>query len=251
MAQSLTRPTQATSPTPPFFTTSPSICLPRGCENKAPSYNTHTPNIYRQQEYDLLAPCINKPLTSATMDNTFTNADEYRKNFLASAAAGEGEERLANSHDKFADTTHTNNATRSSRRSVDSSDVRNLQKQLFELSKENEMLKEVLGRIHGKSAPKCSCSDGDAKIEEAMKDLKLEQQQLSKDVPQISPLSDSDDTSNEQVPRTIDISDRSGYNLDLRDTNDMENNTKEGKQKKFNYIATDDERAIDYFQLYS
>ena len=76
-----------------------------------------------------------------------------------------------------------------------------------------------------------------AEVEEIMKDLKLE----TKDMPQISPLSDSDETTNEQMPRTIDISDRSGYS-------DMEN---EGKQKKFNYITSDDERPIDYFELYS
>ena len=175
-------------------------------------------------------------------NNTVTDASKCR------SAAGGGDERLANSNsqDGFAaDTTHNTNKTHTNNATKpkiigDSADVRNLQQQFFELSKENEMLKEVLEKIHQKSAPKCSCSDGhdgEAKIEEIMKDLKLE----TKDMPQISPLSDSDETTNEQVPRTIDISDRSGYS-------DMEN---EGKQKKFNYITTDDERQIDYFQLYS
>ena len=183
---------------------------------------------------------------SATMeDNNITADDDKSRKFLAIATGGGGE-RLADSQDDFAadttqtnKTTHINNATKS-KIIGDSADVRNLQQQFFELSKENEMLKEVLEKIHKKSAPKCSCSDGhdgEAKIEEIMKDLKLE----TKDMPQISPLSDSDETTNEQVPRTIDISDRSGYS-------DMEN---EGKQKKFNYITSDDERPIDYFELYS
>ena len=190
-------------------------------------------------------PCNNStPSISATMDdsNTTTDASKVGKT-LASAAGGGGER--SNSQDDFsADKTHdTNKIDNATKPKIigDSADVRNLQQQFFELSKENEMLKEVLDKIHQKSAPKCSCSDGhgsEAKIEEIMKDLKLE----LTDVPQISPLSDSDETNNEQVPRTIDISDRSGYG------SDMEN---EGKQKKFNYITSDDERPIDYFELYS
>ena len=170
---------------------------------------------------------------------------------------------MANGRDDFADATHTHNVSRSSKRSGPSfssdSDIRNLQKVVFNLSEENEKLKELLGRIQRESAPKCSAklsSRGDAKIEEVMKDLKLEQQQLG--APQIAPLSDCSDTSNEyEVPQTIDISDRSGESLDHRNLNDMENiitgkpKQQQRKKMQFNYCSNDDEGPIDYYQIYS
>ena len=139
------------------------------------------------------------------------------------------------------------------------SDVRRLQKEFFDLSKENELLKELLDRIERGSIQKRStnkCSDGDAKIEEMLKDMKLEKQQ--QDAPQIVPLSDcDDDTFNEYLPRNIDISDRSGDDLNLRNPNDMDSGITEQqkqsdrKEKKYNYCTADGEGPIDYFQLYS
>ena len=166
------------------------------------------------------------------------------------------EERVANS---------VGRSSKTKRSGHSNSDVRNLQKQFFDLSKENELLKELLDRIQRESVPKCNtnkkCSGADAKIEEMLKDLKMEKQQqqlLQKDAPQIAPLSDcDDDTSNEYLPRTIDISDRSGDSLDVRNQNDMDSSTTEPqkqpeiKQKKYNYCTADGEGPIDYFQLYS
>ncbi len=141
------------------------------------------------------------------------------------------------------------------------SDVRKLQKQFFDLSKENELLKELLDRIERGAIQKSSsnkCSDGDAKIEEMLKDLKLEKQQQQRDAPQIAPLSDcDDDASNEYLPRNIDISNRSGDDLDLCNPNLMDSGiTEQHKQpdrkpKKYNYCTADGEGPIDYFQLYS
>ena len=76
--------------------------------------------------------------------------------------------------------------------------------------------------------------------------------------PQIAPLCDCSDTSNEyEVPQTIDISDRSGDSLDHRNLNDMESSiTRQPKQQQrkkmqFNYCSNDDEGPIDYYQIYS
>jgi len=181
--------------------------------------------------------------------------EEFRKN--DDAGGGEGKKG------DFADTTHTNKG--SLKRSGQSqSDIRNLQQELFDLSRENDVLKEILERIQRESVPKRgknNTSGGDdAKIEEVMNDLQLKQQ-LPKDAPQIAPLSDCDDTSNEQeVPRTIDISDRSGgsgepiSNLDLSNPSDRENDMEgqpKQEKKQFNYCRTESEGEIDYFQIYS
>lgn len=208
------------------------------------------------------------PLTTTTIgkdDASKSSQLKFPNNDVA------GGERAANSgqKDDFADSTTINDSgsaqpSGSLKRSGQSqSDVRDLQKEFFELSRENELLKEMLEKIQRESAPKRSknnSSGGDTgKIEEIMKDLHLEQQ-LPTDSPQIAPLSDCDDTSNEQeVPRTIDIdiSDRSGGScttLHLSNRSDDRENTMEEqpkKQKQFNYCRTEDEGEIDYFQIYS
>lgn len=172
-----------------------------------------------------------------------TDASNSRKSY--------GEERVANSVGMSYKTKKSGHSN---------SDVRKLQKQFFDLSKENELLKELLDRIERKSIPKRSstkCSDGDSKIEEMLKDLQLEKQQ-QQDAPQIATLSDcDDDTSNEHLPRIIDIDDRSGDSLDLRNPNYTDSKRieqqkqPERKQKKYNYCTADGEGPIDYFQLYS
>jgi len=204
----------------------------------------------------------------STMDNTGSSKSrQLHNNIRKNYAAVGGEGREANGRDDFADATHTHNVSRSSsKRSGPSfssdSDIRNLQKVVFNLSEENEKLKELLERIQRESAPKCGAKHtrgGDAKIEEAMKDLKLEQQQQQQlGAPQLAPLSDCSDTSNEyEVPQTIDISDRSGESLDHRNLNDMENiitgkpKQQQRKKMQFNYCSNDDEGPIDYYQIYS
>ena len=98
-----------------------------------------------------------------------------------------GEERAANGgkKDDFADATHSNYGS-SKRSGQTQSDIRHLQKEVFDLSRENEMLKEILERIQRESVSKrgkrSSCGGDDAKIEEVMKDLQKFKQKIKQKI---------------------------------------------------------------------
>ena len=181
----------------------------------------------------------------------------------------EGGERTAGGEYNFADT-HASKVRSlfkpkrkpSRRRSRSLIDVRNLQMEFNNLTRENEILKEILMKIHEDKASDCSADNScscDGEIQGMMKHLQLVKHQL-RDAPQLAPVSDCDETSYD--PRSIDSSDRSGFsdcgsisNRALL-SNDKKNKMKpmdeeERTQKQFNYCRSDDDGEIDYFLIYS
>lgn len=204
----------------------------------------------------LLMPVITTTPSNSTMDKNAAKSKQLAVECDTKDAAGGRTERLSNSgNDDFADAITTNYA-RSSKRSSESqeADIRNLQMEFNNLARENDMLKEILNRVQRGSVQTHSINsdsgDKDAKIEEMVKNLQLEQRQQPVDSPQLAPLSDCDDTSDD-VPRTIDVShssEGSGCLCDIKNSIEQQPQQK----KKYNYCRTEEEEGeIDYFVLYS